>query len=140
MLEFIDLQRPVIRLAFANETLVKQDSVDCALAADILSDEHVIQFAGQLSTARAGAIAGYRVSFSASEELQADFAFKTTSKGVSGASKHFQSVHSRDIAMNISDKLTHAEIVRAMEKVHRKSAGRRRFATTSFLKTTKQTQ
>jgi phenylalanyl-tRNA synthetase beta chain len=111
MLEFIDLKGVIESLAIKNLSWRQRSDSNFALAADILSDEHVIGFAGQLSTARAGAI-GVTGSVLAAE-LQADFALEPPGRAFRGI-ETFPSV-TRDIAMNISDKLTHAEIVRAIE-------------------------
>ncbi len=113
-LEFFDLKGVIESLAIGNVSFRRIDRPDFALATEILSDDRVIGFAGQLSVARAAEIDVPGSVYFA--ELQADPLLEGQS-----AAKAFRDIErfpavTRDIAMIVPEKLTHAEILRTIQE------------------------
>jgi phenylalanyl-tRNA synthetase beta chain len=114
-LEFFDLKGVIESLAIGNVSFRRVDRPDFALATEILSGDRVIGFAGQLATTRAAEIDVPGSVFLA--ELQADPLLEgQKSAKVFREIERFPAV-TRDIAMIVPDKLTHAEIVRKIEEL-----------------------
>src|SRR5436190_3221394 len=113
-LEFFDLKGVIESLAIGNVSFRRIDRPDFALATEILSDDRVIGFAGQLSVARAAEIDVPGSVYFA--ELQADTLLERQK-----APKRFRDIErfpavTRDIAMIVPEKLLHAEILRTIRE------------------------
>jgi phenylalanyl-tRNA synthetase beta chain len=111
-LDFFDLKGVIEALAIGNVSFRRVERPDFALATEILFGDRVIGFAGQLATARAAEIGVPSSVFFA--ELQVD----PLLEGQKSA-KAFREIErfpavTRDIAMIVPEKLTHAEILRTI--------------------------
>jgi phenylalanyl-tRNA synthetase beta chain len=113
-LDFFDLKGVIEALAIRNLSIRRRDHHDLALATEVLSANRVIGFAGQVSAMRTAEIDVSGSVFFA--ELHTDFVLEgqASTKAFRDIEK-FPSV-SRDIAMIVPEKLTHAEILRVIEE------------------------
>jgi phenylalanyl-tRNA synthetase beta chain len=113
-LDFFDLKGVVEGLEIPNLSFCRSDRPDFALAAEILLDDDVIGFGGRLSATRAAEIdASHPVFFA---ELQADPLLDAQK-----VAKEFRDIErfpavTRDIAMIVPEKLTHAQILRTIKQ------------------------
>ncbi len=112
-LDLFDLKGAFDSFGIPHLSFRKSEHRDLALAAEIRSANQVIGFAGQLASSRAAAIAAPGAVFIA--EIQVDRMLKARS-----AAKMFREIDrfpsvARDIAMIVPEKVSHAEILRAIE-------------------------
>jgi phenylalanyl-tRNA synthetase beta chain len=112
-LDFFDLKGAIDSLAIPDLSFRHGEHVDLALAAEILCGNQSIGFAGQLSSARASTIDAPGAVFVA--ELDVDLVLVAQE-----SAKRFRELErfppvTRDIAMIVPEKLSHAEILRAIE-------------------------
>jgi len=113
-LDFFDLKGAVEALTVGKISFCRSDHRDFALATEIQSDHRVIGFAGQLSAVRAAEIDVPGSVFFA--ELQADLMLEGQESARAFRDiERFPAV-TRDIAMIVPKKLTHAEILRTIEQ------------------------
>jgi phenylalanyl-tRNA synthetase beta chain len=113
-LGFYDLKGVIEALVIRNVSFRRVDRPDFALATEILSDDQVIGFAGQLATALATEIDVPGSIFFA--ELPADLLLErqASAKGFRDIER-FPAV-TRDIAMMVPDDMSHANILRTIEE------------------------
>ena len=113
-LEFFDLKGVIESLGIGNVSFRRVDRPDFALATEVLSDDRVIGFAGQLATARAAEIDVPGSIFFA--ELRADLVLETqaSAKGFRDIER-FPAV-TRDIAMIVPEEIPHETILRTIEQ------------------------
>jgi phenylalanyl-tRNA synthetase beta chain len=109
-LDFVDLKGVIESLAFGSLSFRRTEHADLALAAEIFSDEHAIGFSGQL---RSGKIDAPGAVFVA--EVHVDLAL-----GAQESVRRFREIErfpaiTRDIAMIVPEKISHEEILRAIE-------------------------
>ena len=112
-LDFFDLKGAIDSLAIPNLSFRRGENPDLALAAEILCGNQSIGFAGQLSSARASTIDAPGAVFVA--ELDVDLMLVAQE-----SVKRFRELERfpgmiRDIAMIVPEKISHAEILRAIE-------------------------
>jgi phenylalanyl-tRNA synthetase beta chain len=112
-LDFFDLKGAIETLPIGRLSFRRSEHRDSALASEVLSDDRVIGFARQLSAARASEIGAPGAIVVA--ELQVDFVLERWE-----SAKTFRDIErfpavTRDIAMLVPKKLTHAEILRVIE-------------------------
>jgi len=112
-LDFFDLKGAIDSLAIPDLSFRRGEHVDLALAAEILCGNQSIGFAGQLSSARASTIDAPGAVFVA--ELDVDLVLLAQE-----SAKRFRELErfpavTRDIAMIVPEKLSHAEILRAIQ-------------------------
>jgi phenylalanyl-tRNA synthetase beta chain len=112
-LDFFDLKGAIESLPIGRLSFRRSEHRDSALASEVLSDDRVIGFARQLSAARASEIGAPGAIVVA--ELQVDFVLERWE-----SAKTFRDIErfpavTRDIAMLVPKKLTHAEILRVIE-------------------------
>jgi phenylalanyl-tRNA synthetase beta chain len=112
-LDFFDLKGAIESLLIGRLSFRRSEHRDSALASEVLSDDRVIGFARQLSAARASEIGAPGAIVVA--ELQVDFVLERWE-----SAKTFRDIErfpavTRDIAMLVPKKLTHAEILRVIE-------------------------
>jgi phenylalanyl-tRNA synthetase beta chain len=111
-LDFFDLKGAIESLPIEGLSFRRSEHRDFALATEVLSDERVIGFARQLSAARASEIGAPGPIVIA--ELQVDFVLEKWE-----SAKRFRDIErfpavTRDVAMLVPEKLTHAEILRVI--------------------------
>jgi len=113
-LEFFDLKGVIESLAIGNVSFRRVDRPDFALATEILSDDRVIGFAGQLATARAAEIDVPGSIFFA--ELRADLVLErqASAKGFRDIER-FPAV-TRDIAMIVPEEVPHETILHIIKE------------------------
>jgi phenylalanyl-tRNA synthetase beta chain len=113
-LEFFDLKGVIESLAIGNVSFGRVDRPDFALATEILSDDRVIGFAGQLAKARAAKIDVPGSIFFA--ELRADLVLErqASAKGFRDIER-FPAV-TRDIAMIVAEEVPHETILRIIKE------------------------
>ena len=112
-LDFFDLKGAIESLPIGRLSFRRSEHRDFALATEVLSDDRVIGFARQLSAARASEIGNPGAIVVA--ELQVDFVLEEWQ-----SAKTFRDIErfpavTRDIAMLVPERLTHAEILRVIE-------------------------
>jgi phenylalanyl-tRNA synthetase beta chain len=113
-LDFFDLKGAIESLPIGSLSFRRADQPDFAIGTEILSGDRIIGFAGQLSAERASEIdARGSIVFA---ELHVDFVLEGQKSG-----KRFRDMErfpavTRDIAMIVPEKLTHAEILRTIEE------------------------
>ena len=112
-LDFVDLRGAIESLIFPSLSFRRSEHRDLGLATEILSGDRSIGFAGQLSGARTSAIDAPGSVFVA--EVHVDLVL-----GTQGSAKTFREIErfppiTRDIAMIVPEKISHAEILRAIE-------------------------
>src|SRR6202048_521228 len=112
-LDFFDLKGAIDSLAIPDLLFRRGEHIDLALAAEILCGNQSIGFAGQLSSARASTIDAPGAVFVA--ELDVDLVLVAQE-----SAKRFRELErfpavTRDIAMIVPEKLSHAEILRAIQ-------------------------
>jgi phenylalanyl-tRNA synthetase beta chain len=115
-LDFVDLKGAIESLMIPDLSFRRGEHVDLALAAEIFLRDQRIGFGGQLSTARTSTIDVPGAVFFA--ELQVEQILT-----VEEAAKTFREIErfpavTRDIAMIVPEKLSHAEILRLIESVN----------------------
>src|SRR5439155_962257 len=113
-LDFFDLKGAIESLPIRSLSFCRSEHRDFALATEILSGDRVMGFLGQLSAARASEIGAPDTIVSA--ELQVDLVLEGQK-----SAKAFRDIErfpavTRDIAMIVPEKLTHAEILRTIEQ------------------------
>ena len=111
-LDFFDLKGAIASLPIERLSFRRNEQRDFGLATEVLSDDRVIGFARQLSAARASEIGAPGAIVVA--ELQVDFVLERESAKTFRDIERFPAV-TRDIAMLVPEKLTHAEILRVIE-------------------------
>jgi phenylalanyl-tRNA synthetase beta chain len=112
-LDFFDLKSAIESLPIGRLSFRRSEHRDFGLATEVLSDDRVIGFARQLSTARASEIGAPGAIVVA--ELQVDFVLEQWE-----LAKTFRDIErfpavTRDIAMLVPEQLTHAEILRVIK-------------------------
>jgi phenylalanyl-tRNA synthetase beta chain len=112
-LDFFDLKGAIDSLAIPDLSFRRGEHVDLALATEVWCGNKPIGFAGQLSSARASTIDAPGAVFVA--ELDVDLVLLAQE-----SAKRFRELErfpavTRDIAMIVPDKISHAEILRAIE-------------------------
>ncbi len=112
-LDFVDLKGAIESLILPSLSFRRSEHSDLALATEILSGNRSIGFAGQLSGARTSTIDASGSVFLA--ELHIDFVL-----GAPASAKTFHEIErfpaiTRDIAMIVPEKISHADILRAIE-------------------------
>jgi phenylalanyl-tRNA synthetase beta chain len=112
-LDFFDLKSAIESLPIERLSFRRSEHRDFGLATEVLSDDRVIGFARQLSAARASEIGAPGAIVVA--ELQVDFVLERWQ-----LAKTFRDIErfpavTRDIAMLVPEKLTHAKILRVIE-------------------------
>jgi phenylalanyl-tRNA synthetase beta chain len=112
-LDFFDLKGALDPLGIPSLSVRRTQHVDLAMAAEILSDDRVIGIAGQLSAARASAIDAPGAVFIAEVDVDLVLGARRSGKRFNELER-FPAV-TRDIAMIVPDKVTHAEILRAIK-------------------------
>ncbi len=112
-LDFFDLKGVIESLQIPALSFRRTENENLALSASIHAGDKVIGIAGQLSAARARLVdAGSPVLVA---EIKNDFLFQANSgRGVFHELEKFPSVR-RDIAMLVSEKLSHAEVMAVIE-------------------------
>ncbi|MEY2531292.1 MAG: phenylalanyl-tRNA synthetase beta chain, partial [Verrucomicrobiota bacterium] len=110
-LDLFDLKGAVDALGIPRLSFRRTEHVDLALAAEILSGDRVVGMAGQLSASRASAIDAPGAAFLA--EIHVDLVLNAR-RSTFHELERFPAV-TRDIAMIVPEKITHAEILRAIE-------------------------
>ncbi|MEY2527231.1 MAG: phenylalanyl-tRNA synthetase beta chain, partial [Verrucomicrobiota bacterium] len=110
-LDLFDLKGAVDALGIPRLSFRRTEHVDLALAAEILSADRVVGIAGQLSASRASAIDAPGAAFLA--EIHVDLVLNAR-RSTFHELERFPAV-TRDIAMIVPEKITHAEILRAIE-------------------------
>ena len=111
--DFVDLKGVIESLILPSLSFRRSEHSDLALATEILSGNRSIGFAGQLSGARTSTIDASGSVFLA--ELHIDFVL-----GAPASAKTFHEIErfpaiTRDVAMIVPEKVSHAEILRAIE-------------------------
>ncbi|HEV2045412.1 MAG TPA: phenylalanine--tRNA ligase subunit beta [Chthoniobacterales bacterium] len=112
-LDFVDLKGVIESLIFPSLSFRHSEHRDLGLATEILSGDRSIGFAGQLSGARTSTIDAPGSVFLA--EVHVDLVL-----GAQGSAKTFREIErfpaiTRDIAMIVPEKVSHAEILRTIE-------------------------
>ena len=112
-LDFFELKAAIESLMIPTLSFRRGEHRDFALAIEILSGNHSIGFAGQLSTTRTSTIDGPGLIFFA--ELHVDLVL-----GSQESTKTFREIErfpaiTRDIAMIVPEKISHAEVLRTIE-------------------------
>jgi phenylalanyl-tRNA synthetase beta chain len=112
-LDFVDLKGAIESLAAPSLSFRRSEHRDLALATEVFSHERAIGFAGQLSGARASTLDASGQIFLA--EVHVDLVL-----GGQESAKTFREIDrfpaiTRDIAMIVPEKISHAEILRAIE-------------------------
>ncbi len=112
-LDFVDLKGAIESLAPPSLSFRRSEHRDLALATEVFSHERAIGFAGQLSGARASTLDASGQIFLA--EVHVDVVL-----GGQESAKTFREIErfpaiTRDIAMIVPKKISHAEILRAIE-------------------------
>jgi phenylalanyl-tRNA synthetase beta chain len=112
-LDFYELKAAIEWLMIPALSFQRSEHPDLALATEILSGDHSIGFAGQLSGARTSTIDAPGSVFLA--EVHVDLVL-----GALASAKTFREIErfpaiTRDIAMIVPEKISHAEILRAIE-------------------------
>ena len=115
-LDFVDLKGAVESLKIPALSLRRGEDVDLALTTEILSGNRVIGFAGQLSAQRRSTISAPGAVFFAELEVDPILSGDETTKTFREIDR-FPAV-TRDIAMIVPEKLSHAEILRLIESVN----------------------
>ncbi len=115
-LEFFDLKGAIESLMIPALSFRRGEDVDLALATEILSWNRAIGFAGQLSAQRRSTISAPGAVFFAELEVDPILSGDETTKTFREIEK-FPAV-TRDIAMIVPEKLSHAEILRLIESVN----------------------
>jgi phenylalanyl-tRNA synthetase beta chain len=113
-LDFVDLKGAIESLILPALSFRRSEHPDLALATEILLGDRSIGFAGQLSGARTSTIDDAGSVFLA--EIQVDLVL-----GAQASAKTFRGIErfpaiTRDIAMIVPEKISHAEILRVIEK------------------------
>ena len=113
-LDFFDLKGAIESLQIESLSFRRSEHRDFALATEILSRTRVVGFGGQLSASCARELNALGPIFSV--ELHADLALEAQK-----SAKTFREIErfpaiTRDIAMIVPEKLTHAEILRTIEE------------------------
>ena len=113
-LDFVDLKGAIESLRIPALSFRRTEHRDLALATEILSGNHCIGFAGQPSAARTSTIDASGAIFVA--EVHIDLVLSPED-----AAKTFREIErfpaiTRDVAMIVPEKLTHAEILRVVEE------------------------
>jgi phenylalanyl-tRNA synthetase beta chain len=111
-LDFFDLKSAIESLPIGRLSFRRSEHRDFGLATEVLSDDRVIGFARQLSAARASEIGAPGAIVVA--ELQVDFLLERESAKTFRDIERFPAV-TRDIAMLVPERLTHAEILRVIK-------------------------
>jgi phenylalanyl-tRNA synthetase beta chain len=111
-LDFFDLKSAIESLPIGRLSFRRSEHRDFGLATEVLSDDRVIGFARQLSAARASEIGAPGAIVVA--ELQVDFVLERESAKTFRDIERFPAV-TRDIAMLVPERLTHAEILRVIK-------------------------
>src|SRR5713101_2176891 len=114
-LDFVDLKGALESLKIPALSFRRGEDVDLALATEILSWNRAIGFAGQLSAQRGSTISAPGAVFFAELEVDPILSGDETTKTFREIEK-FPAV-TRDIAMIVPEKLSHAEILRLNESV-----------------------
>jgi len=114
-LDFVDLKGAIESLAIPDLSFRRGTDVDLALAAEVFSGDQGIGVAGQLSAKRTSAVDAPAAVFFA--ELNVE-----PITGAAGRTKMFHEIErfpavTRDIAMIVPEKLTHAQIVDEIQSV-----------------------
>ncbi len=112
-LDFVDLKGAIEALNIPASSSRRSQHRDLALATEIWSGNHAIGFAGQLSATHASTIGASGAVFIA--EVDVDLVI-----GTMGPTKAFREIErfpaiTRDIAMIVTEKISHAEILSAIE-------------------------
>ena len=115
-LDFVDLKGAVESLKIPALSLRRGEDVDLALTTEILSGNRAIGFAGQLSAQRGSTISAPGAVFFAELEVDPILSGNETTKTFREIDR-FPAV-TRDIAMIVPEKLSHAEILRLIENVN----------------------
>src|SRR5712692_2635476 len=115
-LDFVDLKGTLESLKIPALSFRPGEDVDLALATEILSWNRAIGFAGQLSAQRRSTISAPGGVFFAELEVDPILSSDETTKTFREIEK-FPAV-TRDIAMIVPEKLSHAEILRLIESVN----------------------
>ncbi len=115
-LDFVDLKGALESLKIPALSFRPGEDVDLALATEILSWNRAIGFAGQLSAQRRSTISAPGGVFFAEAEVDPILSSDETTKTFREIEK-FPAV-TRDIAMIVPEKLSHAEILRLIESVN----------------------
>jgi len=115
-LDFVDLKGTLESLKIPALSFRRGEDVDLALATEILSWNRAIGFAGQLSAQRRSTISAPGGVFFAELEVDPILSSDETTKTFREIEK-FPAV-TRDIAMIVPEKLSHAEILRLIESVN----------------------
>ena len=115
-LDFVDLKGTLESLKIPALSFRRGKDVDLALATEILSWNRAIGFAGQLSAQRRSTISAPGGVFFAELEVDPILSSDETTKTFREIEK-FPAV-TRDIAMIVPEKLSHAEILRLIETVN----------------------
>jgi len=112
-LDFFDLKGALDSLGLPRMSLRRTQQVDLAMAAEILSADRVVGLVGQLSVSRASTIDAPGAVFIAEVDVDHVLDARRSAKTFR-ALERFPSV-TRDIAMIVPEKISHAEILRAIE-------------------------
>ena len=112
-LDFFDLKGALDSVGLPRMSLRRTRHVDLAMAAEILSADRVVGLVGQLSAARASAVDAPGAVFIAEVDVDPLLDARRSAKTFRELER-FPSV-TRDIAMIVPEKISHAEILRAIE-------------------------
>jgi phenylalanyl-tRNA synthetase beta chain len=112
-LDFFDLKGALDSVGLPRTSLRRTQHVDLAMAAEILSGDRVVGLVGQLSASRASTIDAPGAVFIAEVDVDHVLDARRSAKTFRELER-FPSV-TRDIAMIVPEKISHAEILRAIE-------------------------
>jgi phenylalanyl-tRNA synthetase beta chain len=112
-LDFVDLKGAIESLAPPSVSFRRSEHRDLALATEVFSHERAIGFAGQLSGARASTLDASGQIFLAEVHVDLVLSGQESAKTFREIER-FPAV-TRDIAMIVPEKISHAEILRAIE-------------------------
>ncbi|PYL73180.1 MAG: phenylalanine--tRNA ligase subunit beta, partial [Verrucomicrobia bacterium] len=113
-LDFFDLKGAIESLMIPELSFQRSEHPDLALATEILSGKRSTGFAGQLSTTRTSTIDAPGSIFFA--ELHVDLMLATQESRMTFREIERFPAITRDIAMIVPEKISHAEILRAIEE------------------------